>query len=96
MLANVIAFLVFLLFYVVDIEIGRARVHFSVGNKAKMGVGGLGVSLWDQNDVVLAIISFFFNSKNLSKRHRFGLFGTKMALFCLSDLNHNKTTSFWS
>ena len=52
----------------VDIEVGRAKVYFSVGNRAKMGVGGLGVvkcSLWAQNDVVLAIISFFFfNSKN--------------------------------
>ena len=47
----------------VDIEIGRARVYFSIQNKAKMEVGGLGVvkySLWSQNDIVLAIISFFF------------------------------------
>ena len=53
----------------VDIEIGRARVYFSIKNKAKKGVGGLGVvkcSLWGENNVVLAIISFFFfcNSKN--------------------------------
>ena len=47
----------------VDIEIGRARVYFSVGNRAKMGVGRLGVvkcSLWGQNNIILAIISFFF------------------------------------
>ena len=63
MLATIIAFLFFILFYVVDIEVGRARVYFSVGNRAKMGVGGLGVvkcSRWGQNGVVLAIISFFF------------------------------------
>ena len=27
----------------VDIEVGRAMVYFSVENKAKMGAGGLGV-----------------------------------------------------
>ena len=63
MLATVIVFLFFILFYVVDIEVGRARVYFLVGNRAKMGVRGLGVvkcSLSGQNGVVLAIISFFF------------------------------------
>ena len=47
----------------IDIEVGRARVYFfSVGNREKMGVGGLGVvkySLWGQNGVVLAIRSLF-------------------------------------
>ena len=41
------------------IEVGRARVYFSFGNKAKMGIGGLGVvkySLWGQNGVVLAFL----------------------------------------
>ena len=63
MLATVIAFMFFLLFYVVDIEVGRAKVYFSVGNNAKMGAGGVGVvkcSLWGQNNVVLAIKNFFF------------------------------------
>ena len=47
----------------VDIEIGRDMVYFSVGNMEKMGLEGLGVvkcSLWGQNGVVLAIKSFFF------------------------------------
>ena len=46
----------------VDIEVGRAKLYFSVANKAKMGVGGFGVakySFWGQNDIVLAIIRFF-------------------------------------
>ena len=46
----------------VDIEVGRARVYFSIGNRAKMGVEGFGVAkhgFWGQNGVVLAIISFF-------------------------------------
>ena len=62
LLAIVIAFLVFFLFYMVDIEIRRAKVYFSVGNRVKMGVGGLGAVkciLWGQNDV-LAIRSFSF------------------------------------
>ena len=36
---------------------------FSVGNRAKIGVGELGVvkySFWGQNDIDLAIRSFFF------------------------------------
>ena len=47
----------------VDIEIGRAKVYFLVGNMEKMGVGGLGAVkciLWGQNGVVLAIRSFSF------------------------------------
>ena len=40
---SVIAFLFFLFFYMVDIEVGRDRVYFSVGNWAKMGVRGFGV-----------------------------------------------------
>ena len=72
MLASVIAFLAFLLFYVVDIEVGRAKVYFFVGNRAKMGVGRFGVmkySLWGQNDVVLGIIYIyiFLNSADIPK-----------------------------
>ena len=46
----------------VDIEVKMARVYFSIGNRAKMRVGGFGVAkygFWGQKDIVLAIIFFF-------------------------------------
>ena len=49
----------------VDIEVGRARVYLLVGNRVKMGAGGLGVvkcSLWGQNDIVLVFLG-------LKRRH---------------------------
>ena len=46
----------------VDIEVGRARMYFSVENRVKMGARRLGCAkynLWGQNDVVLSIRIFF-------------------------------------
>ena len=66
----------------IDIEVGRARVYFSVENRTKMGAGRLGYAkynFWGQNGVVLSIITFFFNSK---QRH-FVLSGTKTTSFGL-------------
>ena len=43
----------------VDIEVRRARMYFSIGNRAKMGVGGFGVAkygFWGQNSFVLAFL----------------------------------------
>ena len=62
----------------VDIEVGRIMMYFSVENKAKMGIERLGYakySIWDQNDVVLVFLGpkqrrfshhnfFFLNSKH--------------------------------
>ena len=71
----------------VDIEVRRARVYFSVGNKAKMGAGALGVvkcSLWGQNGVVLA----FLGPKRRCFSHH------KLFFFLFKELI--KTESFWS
>ena len=52
--------------YVVDIEIGRDMVYFSVGNMEKMGVGGLGSSEMQSLG---------------SKRHRFSYYNLFLFIF---------------
>ena len=63
----------------VDIEVGRGMMYFSVENRAKIGVGKLGYakySFWSQNNVILPIITFLN-----SKRRCFGLSRTKTSSF---------------
>ena len=46
----------------VNIEVGRARMYFSVENRIKLGASRLGYgkyNLWGQNDVVLSMRFFF-------------------------------------
>ena len=45
------------------LRLGGQGCIFSVGNRVNVGAKGLGVeknNFWGQNDIVLAIISFFF------------------------------------
>ena len=79
----------------VDIEVGRVRVYFSVENMAKMGAKRLGYakySFWAQNGVVLAFLG--------PKRRHFSLYN----FFKIRNTNQNgvvlvmsrtKTMSFW-
>ena len=49
-------------------------MYFSIENGAKMGAGRLGYEkhkLWGQNDVILAIITSFFQFKTLIKMASF-------------------------
>ena len=62
----------------VDIEVGRARMYFSVENRAKKGIERPGYgkySFWNQNGVILVFI--------WPKRSRFNFF------FLIQNTNQN-------
>ena len=87
LLASVIVFLVFLFFYVVDIEVGRDRVYFSVGNKAKMG----GLRVWSCE------IQFLAPKRNHFSHYKFFFFLILQIYqnnVILNQLSLIKTTSF--
>ena len=76
----------------VDIEVGRAMMYFSIENRAKKGVGRLGYAkynLWGQNGVVLAFLRpkrRHFSHHNCFKiqntnQNDVGLSGTKTTSF---------------
>ena len=71
------------------LRLGGLGCIFSVGNREKMGAKGLGnvkYNFWGQNNVVLAIISFFFFLIQITNQN---------GVVSVSD-NLSKTTPFWT